>query len=77
MQHSLKRIRLGAIVLATTFVCGVLGYRMFGRGWVEAVYMTATTISTVGFTERSELAGSEQLFVVALIVVGISTAVYT
>jgi len=77
MQHSLKRIRLGAIVLATTFVCGVLGYRMFGRGWVEAVYMTATTISTVGFTERSELAGSEQLFVVALIVVGISAAVYT
>lgn len=77
MQHSLKRIRLGAIVLATTFVCGVLGYRLFGRGWVEAVYMTATTISTVGFTERSELAGSEQLFVVALIVVGISAAVYT
>jgi voltage-gated potassium channel len=77
MQHSLKRIRLGAIVLTTTFVSGVLGYRMFGRGWVEAVYMTATTISTVGFTERSELAGSEQLFVVALIVVGISAAVYT
>ena len=66
MQHSLKRIRLGAIVLVTTFVCGVLGYRLFGRGWIEAVYMTATTISTVGFTERSELAGSEQLFVVAL-----------
>jgi len=77
MQHSLKRIRLGAIVLATTFVCGVLGYRLFGRGWIEAVYMTATTISTVGFTERSELAGREQLFVVALIVVGISAAVYT
>lgn len=77
MQHSLKRIQRGAVVLATTFVVGTLGYRMFGRGWVEAVYMTATTISTVGFTERSELAVSEQLFVVGLIVVGVSTAVYT
>jgi len=77
MHHSLQRIRRGAIVLATTFACGVLGYRLFGRGWVEAVYMTATTISTVGFTERSELTGSEQLFVVSLIVVGISAAVYT
>ena len=57
MKSPLVRIRLGAMVLAATFLLAVIAYRFCGDGydWVDAVYMVVITISTVGFGERSEL----------------------
>ena len=43
-----------------------------GLSWTDAVYYTAITLSTVGFNAPKELDTGEKVFVVALIVVGIS-----
>lgn len=49
MSASLRRVRTGAMVLAVLFVAGVVGYRLAGRDWLDAIYMVTITISTVGF----------------------------
>jgi voltage-gated potassium channel len=77
MKTSLQRVRLGAVVLCALFVVAVLGYRIAGRGWLDAVYMVAITISTVGYGETSALSPGEQIFTIFVLLFGISAAVFT
>ena len=49
----------------------------FGLGVVDSLYQTVTTVSTVGFRELKPFSVGEQLFTLALIVVGVGTALYT
>ena len=64
-------------MFAGVFVAGTIGYRMFGLSWVDAAYQTLTTITTVGFRELGDFGTAEQLFTMAVIVTGASTALYT
>ncbi len=64
-------------MLATLIVAAVVGYRMTGRDWLDAVYMVMITISTVGFGETSSLSSTEQVLTIGVIVLGISAAVFT
>jgi voltage-gated potassium channel len=75
MKSPLHRIRTGAVVLCAVVVCAVLGYRLAGRDWLDALYMVVITVSTVGFGERSQLPPAQQWLTMGLIVVGISAAV--
>lgn len=59
------------------FVAGTIGYRLFGLSWVDAAYQTLTTITTVGFRELGEFGTAEKVFTMAVIVTGVSTALYT
>jgi voltage-gated potassium channel len=57
---------------------GTVGFRTLGDyEWAEALWMVIITISTVGYSERSQSAASVQLLTVAVILVGMSSAVYT
>ena len=77
-QSPLHRIERGAKVLASIFVLAVLGYRFLGGyDWTDAIWMVVVTISTVGFSEHSELDWKLQLYTVGVILVGISASVYT
>lgn len=54
------------------------GYTAFGFTFVDALYQTVTTISTVGFREIEPLdRDAEKLFTIAVIVVGVGTTLYT
>jgi voltage-gated potassium channel len=75
MKTPLTRIRAGAIVLLAVFVVGVIGYRIAGRGWLDAIYMVIITISTVGFGETSNLSPPQQVLTMGVVVIGISAAV--
>jgi voltage-gated potassium channel len=77
MSVSLRRVRMGAVVLAGVFVASVIGYRLAGRDWLDAVYMVVITIATVGYGEGSALSPGEQVLTMAVIVLGISAAVFT
>jgi len=78
MNTPLKRIRLGALVLASVFVLAVLGYRFLASyDWMQAVWMVVVTISSVGYGERSQLPSHVQALSVFVIVFGMSAAVYT
>jgi len=66
---------LGAIVTVT--VVGTGGYMLI-EGWsfLDALYMTVTTISTVGFKEVNPLSTAGMIFTVALILGGVGTILY-
>src|SRR5262245_3302074 len=57
---------------------GVLGYRFLeGYSWLDAVYMVAITLSTVGYHEVQPLSPQGQIFTIALLVGGIGAVYYT
>ena len=64
------------MVLAV-MVIGTIGYLLFGMSFTDAVYQTVTTVTTVGFRELEEFTVLEQWFTIFIIVVGVSTVLYT
>ena len=58
-------------------VAGTVGYVILGFGFIDAVYQTVTTVSTVGFREIHPLSTAGVFFTIALILVGVGTALYT
>ncbi len=65
-------------MLFAAVVLGTIGYRWSGEyDWIEALWMVIITISTVGYSEQSQLGSLGQFITVAVILVGMSSAVYT
>jgi voltage-gated potassium channel len=77
-EDALRRVVLGSLALGALTILGTLGFRAIaGMTWVEAVFMTVTTLSTVGYGEIRPLGDAGRLFASALIVLGVGTALYT
>ena len=71
--------RLGRVVLALLLVLlvGSAGYRfLFGWSWLEAIYFTAITVSTVGYGEPRELGEAERIFTLVLLAGGMGIVAY-
>lgn len=70
--------RLAVLLVALVLVTGTIGY-MVVEGWSawDALYMTVTTVTTVGFREVHPLSWRGQAFTVVLIIGGVSTVLYT
>lgn len=68
-----------AVALLTSVVAvGVAGYMLIeGWGPWDALFMTVTTITTVGYREVHPLSFAGQVFTVGLIGAGVGTAFYT
>jgi len=62
-----------AIILLFIVLCvGVLGYRFISDySWIDAVYMTVITITTVGFAEVSPLDTASKIFTIFLILASV------
>lgn len=74
----MARLRIALGLVAMVVVAGVLGYRMIGLSWMNAVYMTVITITTVGYREVTGIPSvGEQIFTIVVIVTGVSTVLYT
>jgi len=75
---SLRGPRLALALLASIVVVGVAGYTLI-EGWPlwDALYMTVTTITTVGYREVHPLSFPGQVFTILLILGGVGTAFYT
>ena len=70
LQRAIARVIAVGIV-------GTIGYWLFGMSLTDAVYQTVTTITTVGFRELQEFSNLQQWFTIALIIMGVSTVLYT
>ncbi len=69
-------LRIGGLVLFILLL-GTLGYRWLeGYPWMDALYMTVITLSTVGFGEVHPLTPAGRAFTMGLIVLGVGTAAY-
>ena len=70
------RIALSLVIIVLLF--GVLGYRYIADyTWVNALYMTVITMSTVGFSEVTPLDDQSKLFTVGLISSSVLTLAYS
>jgi len=78
LRAALGRLRRFAVPIVVSLgallVFGAVGYRTI-EGWsfAESLYMTAITISTVGFSEVHPLSHAGRLFTVLLIFMGLLT----
>lgn len=64
-----------------TVLVGTIGYKMLGGdddSWLDAFYMTAVTLTTVGYREVIDVGHSPagQLFTIALLFVGVGSFLY-
>ncbi len=81
MNASIRRLAIALLVLMTLVAAGSTGFWVLGKGrweYIECVYMTVITLSTVGFGELSqmhEVAGA-RLLTMALIVSGVGALAY-
>jgi voltage-gated potassium channel len=71
------RLFLGLVALLATIAIGIAGYH-FIEGWsfLDSLYMTITTLSTVGFREIHELSTAGRIFTIILILGGVGTVFY-
>ena len=72
----LPRIRLALAAFGVVLTVGTVGYMVLGFAFLDALYQTVTTVTTVGFREVQPLSPIGQIFTIALILVGVGTALY-
>ncbi|HEY3195248.1 MAG TPA: potassium channel protein [Candidatus Dormibacteraeota bacterium] len=77
LPHPLTRFRLPAALLAVMIVYGVGGYMLIEHwNFLDSLFMTIITISTVGYLEVHQLSRAGELFTATLIIAGVGTMLY-
>lgn len=77
MTPSIRRVRRGAVILLVVLAVSVCGYRLFGRSWIDSIYMVVITVATIGYGEASTLPPGEQLFTIGVVLFGLAASGYT
>ncbi|WP_067897666.1 potassium channel family protein [Nocardia vaccinii] len=72
----LRRLARVLVAFVLVTLAGTGGYKLLGFGFLDALYQTVTTISTVGFREIHPLNASGKIFTMVLILVGAGTLFY-
>ncbi len=69
MEGSIHSLRWAVILLVTIFLIGIAGFMILeGYSFIDALYMTVITISTVGYREVHPLSDAGKVFTVLLII---------
>ena len=84
MDEDLRQLRLrlgaAALFILSVMLIGIIGYRIIDPnvGWVDAFYMTAITLTTVGFSEIVDMRARPggRIFTAVLILVGMGGVLY-
>ena len=78
MTRGKRQFVLSLLFIAVVVILGTEGYVII-EGWppLDALYMTITTITTVGYGEVFPLSDSGRVFTMVLIVFGVGTILYT
>jgi voltage-gated potassium channel len=75
------RLLFSLSLVAAVIVAGTLGYAWLWRNvdasWLDALFMTVTTITTIGYGEVRPLDGPARIFTMLLAMVGIGSLFYT
>jgi len=76
-MNSTKHLVFGILLVIFIISLGVAGYMMI-EGWnlLDALYMTVTTLTTVGYGEVHEMTRMGQVFTILLIFIGVAFFVY-
>lgn len=76
-MNKIAKLEIVSIIALGIFIFGTLGY-MIIEGWdlLDAAYMTAITLSTVGFLEVHEQSDPGRIFTIFLIFTGVGYFLY-
>ncbi|GGX09953.1 potassium channel family protein [Aquimarina muelleri] len=73
-----QKVYIAIILLILVISIGVMGFRYFSDySWINALYMTVITMSTVGFSEVQPLDDNAKLFTIFLIATSVSIFAYS
>lgn len=73
-----RKLQLALLIMLIVVLGGVIGFSILEKmGPLDALYMTAITLSTVGFGEIVPLHTGGRIFVIILIVIGVASATFT
>lgn len=76
-MNKLQQIIKAIIISGIMFLTGVTGYMLIERwDFLDAAYMTAITLSTVGFMEVHEISPRGRMFTIIIIFAGVSYFLY-
>ncbi|UCC71098.1 MAG: potassium channel protein [Gemmatimonadota bacterium] len=68
-----RRFALAGLYFAVVFLIGSAGYALIeGWRWIDALYMSVTTVTSVGFMEVYPLSPAGRTFTIVLILLGIT-----
>lgn len=74
------RLGAAALFLVVVLLLGTVGFKFFepGSTWLDALYMTTITLTTVGYGEVVDLSGNPQgrIFTILLILTGMGGVLY-
>lgn len=77
-MNSRTRVIRALSTLVILTACGTIGYVVLeDMSWADAVYLSVTTISTVGYGDIIPLTPLGRYFTIGLIVFGVGLALYT
>jgi len=67
-----SKIYIAIALMVTALATGVVGYHFLSDlSWVDAIYMTVITVTTVGFTEVGPMSPEAKLFTIFLIIASV------
>lgn len=73
-----SKFRIALLLVISILLIGVFGFRFIANyTWIDALYMTVITVSTVGFSEVAPLDNAAKLFTVGLISSSVLTLAYS
>jgi|GEM_PF-2664123 voltage-gated potassium channel len=75
----LRRLCIVVPIFSIVIGFGAFGYKLLEDeiSWVDAIYQSVVTISTVGFGEVHPLGDDSRIFTIVLILLGVSAFTYT
>jgi voltage-gated potassium channel len=72
-----RRLRVALVILLAVLSAGTTGYLILGLGFVDALYQTVITVSTVGYREIGEVDTAYKFFTIGLVLFGAGSVLYT
>ncbi|MFK5952799.1 MAG: potassium channel protein [Desulfobacterium sp.] len=76
-MNKIQQVILAAIISSTIFAIGITGYMTIEKwNFIDAAYMTAITLSTVGFSEVNGISTAGRIFTIFLIFAGVGYFLY-
>lgn len=77
MKKEIRNIYLASIIMLIIFIIGVSGYSIIEKyTFIEAIFMTIITMSTVGYEEVHRLSEAGMIFTAGLIIVSLGLFAY-
>jgi voltage-gated potassium channel len=70
-----KLVRAVALLVAI-LVLGTIGYWILGLSFLDALYQSVTTVTTVGFREVGDPTTAFRIFTIVLVLLGVGSALY-